>query len=74
MRGGVPKAQWSNVITVYDESARTARDFLGDAGGYAAHVVLLDAAGTVRLHEADGYAEPAARRLAEAIAELESAG
>jgi hypothetical protein len=74
MRGGVPKAQWSNVITVYDESARTARDFLGDAGGYAAHVVLLDTAGTVRLHEADGYAEPAARRLAEAIAELESAG
>lgn len=74
MRGGVPKAQWSNVVTVYDESARTSRDFLGDAEGYAAHVLLLDAEGTVRLHDAGGYADPAALRLTEAIAELESAG
>ena len=73
MRGGVPKAQWSSVVTVYDEDARTAHDFIGDVGGYAAHVLLLDTAGTVRFHEAGGYTDPAALRLAEAVAELESA-
>ena len=73
MRGGVPKAQWSSVVTVYDEGARTARDFIGDGEGYAAQVLLLDAAGIVRFHEAGGYTDPAALRLTEAVAELGSA-
>jgi hypothetical protein len=74
MRGGVPKAQWASVVTVYDENARAARDFIGGGGEYAAQVLLLDAEGAVRCHEAGGYTDPAALRLAEALAGLQAAG
>jgi hypothetical protein len=69
MRGGVPRAQWSNVVTLYEEGAK-ARAFVGDGGGDRAQVVLLDAAGVVAFHDAGGFRESGARRLAAALAAL----
>jgi hypothetical protein len=69
MRGGVPRRQWATVVTLYEEGAK-ARAFLGDGGGDKAQVVLLDAAGTVVFHDADGFGESGARKLAAAVAEL----
>ncbi len=62
MRGGVPRGQWSRVVTLYDQGAK-ARDFLGDSGGNRAQVVLLDAAGVVAFHDAGGFRAPAAAAL-----------
>jgi hypothetical protein len=69
MRGGVPREQWSNVVTLYDEGAK-ARAFIGDGGGDRAQVALLDAAGTVVFHDAGGFRDIGARRLAAALAAL----
>jgi hypothetical protein len=54
MRGGVPRAQWSGVVTLYEDGAK-ARAFLGDGGGDRAQVVLLDAAGVVTFHDAADF-------------------
>jgi len=67
MRGGVPHAQWSNVVTLYEDGAK-ARAFIGDGGGDRAQVMLLDAAGMVAFHDAGGFRESSARRLAAALA------
>ncbi len=69
MRGGVPRPQWSNVITVYEDGA-TVRAFVGDRGAAVAHAVLLDAGGTVRALETDGFDDDDAARLSATIAEL----
>ncbi len=67
MRGGVPRAQWSRVVTLYEEGAK-ARAFIGDGGGNRAQVLLLDAAGKVAFHDAGGFRQSAARRLAAVLA------
>jgi hypothetical protein len=67
MRGGVPRAQWSQVVTLYEEGAK-ARAFIGDAGGDRTQVVLLDAAGVVAFHDAGGFRTSSAERLAAALA------
>jgi len=69
MRGGVPRAQWSHVVTLYEEGAK-ARAFIGDGGGDRAQVVVLDAAGMVAFHDAGGFRESSARRLAAALAAM----
>jgi hypothetical protein len=69
MRGGVPRAQWSQVVTLYRDGAK-ARAFIGDAGGDRAQVVLLDAAGVVAFHDAGGFRTSSAGRLAAALAAL----
>lgn len=69
MRGGVPRRQWSSVVTLYEQGGK-ARDFLGDEGGHRAHVVLLDAAGVVVFHDAGGFRESAAAGLAQAVERL----
>ena len=66
MRGGVPRAQWSNVVTLYEDGAK-ARAFIGDGGGDRAQVMLLDAAGIVAFHDAGGFRQSSARRLAAAL-------
>jgi hypothetical protein len=69
MRGGVPRPQWSNVVTVYDDGA-AVRDFVGERGASVTHATLLDAGGTVRALETDGFSEAAARRLLDTLAVL----
>jgi len=70
MRGGVPRRQWSSVVTLYEQGAKV-RAFLGDSGGLQASVVLLDAGGVVTFSEAGGYREPAARALTQALRALD---
>lgn len=67
MRGGVPRAQWSHVVTLYEEGAK-ARAFIG--GGDRAQMVLLDVAGMVAFYDAGGFRENGARRLAAALAAM----
>jgi hypothetical protein len=69
MRGGVPRRQWSRVVTLYDQGDR-ARSFLGDSGGHRTQLVLLDAAGVVAFHDAGGFREGAARALVAAVLAL----
>ena len=71
MRGGVPRALWGNVITLYREGG-VVRDFLGDRGGYRAHVALLDAHGVVRWFGAGGFHSAAAGALLAALRGLET--
>jgi hypothetical protein len=70
MRGGVPKPQWSSVVTVYDDGAAVG-DFVGDRGGPIAYATLLDSGGVVRALEASGFGNEAGRRLLAALAALE---
>jgi hypothetical protein len=67
MRGGVPRSLWSHVVTLYDHGAK-ARAFIGDGGGNRAQVLLLDDAGVVAFHDAGGFRDSGARRLAAALA------
>lgn len=69
MRGGVPRPQWSKVITVYEDGA-ALRDFVGDRGAAVAHAVLLDAGGTMRALEAEGFSDAAGARIMAAVAAL----
>ena len=69
MRGGVPRPQWSSVVTVYDDGV-AVREFVGDRGAPIAYATLLDAGGVVRELEAGGFSEDAGRRLLEALATL----
>ena len=69
MRGGVPRAQWSHVVTLYDQGAK-ARSFIGDGGGDKAQVLLLDAAGAVAFHDTSGFGQSGAGKLAAALAAL----
>jgi hypothetical protein len=69
MRGGVPKPQWSSVVTVYDDGA-AVRDFVGDRGRPVAHATLLDARGAVRALETGGFSEDAGRSVLAALAAL----
>ena len=69
MRGGVPRQQWSSVVTLYTDGA-LVRDFLGETPRPVAHVVLLDAAGVVRWFDAGGYSAQAAAGLFDAVAGL----
>jgi hypothetical protein len=73
MRRGVPPAMWPNVVTVYRDGA-VLREFLGDHGGLTAHVVLLDADGTVAWFNADGYGPEAAAGLRDAVERAAEAG
>lgn len=65
MRGGVPRRQWSQVVTLYDDADR-AKAFIGDGGGLRAQVLLLDAAGVVVFHDSGGFGEAGSGRLAAA--------
>jgi hypothetical protein len=69
MRGGVPRAQWAHVVTLYEDGGR-ARDFIGDGGGSCAQVVLLDSSGVVVFHDTGGYRDEAAAALAAAVEDL----
>ena len=72
MRGGVPRGQWSSVVTLYEQGAKV-RAFLGDGGGLRANVVLLDADGVVTFGETGGYREAGERALAQALRALDEA-
>jgi hypothetical protein len=72
MRGGVPRRQWSSVVTLYEQGA-TARAFLGDGGGLHTIVVLLDAGGVVNFCESGGYREATERAMAQALRALDEA-
>jgi hypothetical protein len=72
MRGGVPRPQWSNVVTIYEDGA-IVRDFVGDPGIAVATAVLLDAGGVVRAVESGGFSDGAGERLAAALATLSRA-
>jgi hypothetical protein len=66
MRGGVPRPQWSNVVTIYQDGA-AVRDTIGDRGAAVAHATLLDAGGIIRALEDGGFSDEAGHRLLAAL-------
>ena len=69
MRGGVPQEAWSSVVTLYDDASKL-RDFIGDYGGYTAHIVLLDRNGKVVWFNAGGFSERTGESLLDALQAL----
>lgn len=69
MRGGVPQEAWSSVVTLYDDASKL-RDFLGDCGGYTAHMVLLDREGKVAWFNAGGFSERTGESLLDVLQAL----
>lgn len=66
MRGGVPRPQWSSVVTIYADGAKV-RQVVGDRGAPVTYATLVDAGGTIRALEDGGFSEEAGRRLLEAL-------
>jgi hypothetical protein len=72
MRGGVPKANWPRVVTLYGD-APILKEFLGDHGGYTTHVTVLDPGGKVVWFHASGYSGEASVRFGEALLRMGAA-
>lgn len=73
MRGGVPRDRWTRVVTLYRDAPAVER-FLGDPGGLATQVVVLDREGVVRWFHGSGYSEEAGAELVGAVRELGEGG
>ncbi|MDG2143406.1 MAG: hypothetical protein P8N31_07615, partial [Planctomycetota bacterium] len=55
MRSGIPKEDWSSVVTIYGDSASEIVEFTGNENPRNVRVVLLDSNGTVRWFHDRGF-------------------
>jgi hypothetical protein len=55
MRAGIPREEWSAVVTLYGGAAGPVADFTGTTGGQNARVIVLDASGRVHWFDDSGY-------------------
>lgn len=63
MRRGIPEADWSTVITLFDEDAdRIATEF-GNERPQSAYVVLVDSKGLIQWFYNDGYSATSVQQL-----------
>lgn len=69
MRRGIPREDWSAVVTLYDDADDVAR-FTGNDEGLPARVLLLDAEGRVTFFHDRGYSVGSLQALAEAMETL----
>ncbi|MBM4292486.1 MAG: hypothetical protein FJ138_14510 [Deltaproteobacteria bacterium] len=69
MRGGIPRALWGGVITVYADGERLQR-FTGSERPRNARVLLLDAEGVVRYFNDEGFSVGGLNALRAALAGL----
>ncbi len=66
MRNGIPSEEWAIVVTIYDD-ADTVAQFVGNANGLPARVVLLDRTGRVAFFHDRGFSVNTLKNLTEAI-------
>ena len=69
MRSGIPREDWSVVVTLYGQAARPVAEFAGTTGGLPARVFVLDREGTVVEFHDTGYS---AARVMSVVNRLES--
>jgi hypothetical protein len=55
MRGGIPKAEWGGVVTLYGGSGDPVAELTGTKGGRNGRILLLDAEGRVVWFHDAGY-------------------
>lgn len=73
MRGGIPREDWSSVITLYGSQAAPVAAFTGSEGGNNVRVLLLDGHGVVRWFHDRGFSAGKLKELADARAGLRDA-
>ncbi len=66
MRSGIPREDWSSVVTVYGDAAAIER-FTGTERDLSARVILLDAGGRVRWFHDRGFSPRKALELDAAV-------
>ncbi|MEM9323221.1 MAG: hypothetical protein AAGA41_10335, partial [Pseudomonadota bacterium] len=55
MRSGIPREDWSVVVTLYGSAAKPVAELTGTENGNNARVMVLDAAGTIIWFHDRGY-------------------
>ena len=73
MRSGIPKEDWSVVVTLYGSAGAPVAELTGTTNGRLARVIALDAKGTVVWFDDTGYSARKALALAEVISSLRDA-
>ena len=71
MRSGIPKEDWSVVVTVYDDGDKVVA-WTGDTNGRNARVVLLDASGKAVWFHDRGYSARVMMELDAKVGEMSS--
>ena len=71
MRRGIPKEDWAQVITVYEDAERIA-EFTGNEDELTGRVMLLDKRGIVRFFHDEGFSVKALERLATTVRQLKA--
>lgn len=64
MRSGIPKEDWSVVVTLYGSSAKPVVELTGNENGQNARVVVLDEAGRIVWFDDTGYSPRKALEIA----------
>jgi hypothetical protein len=73
MRSGIPKEDWSVVVTLYGSAAAPVAEFTGTTNGRLARVIALDGEGKVVWFDDTGYSVRKALALAKLIKGLQDA-
>jgi hypothetical protein len=74
MRSGIPREEWSAVITLYGDAATPVARLTGTEGSRRTRVLLLDGDGEILWFDDEGYSPRKALALAERVEELRAEG
>lgn len=70
MRSGIPREEWSAVITLYGKAAKPVAALTGTEAGRRARVIVLDTEGKVAWFDDEGYSPRKALEVAELTRQL----
>lgn len=73
MRSGIPREDWSVVVTLYGSAAQPLAELTGTTNGQLARVLVLDADGKIVWFDDRGYAVRKALTVSRVISELRGA-
>ncbi len=68
MRGGIPKEDWSVVVTLYGNSAKPIVELTGNENGQNTRVIVIDGEGRIIWFDDTGYAARKVLAIGELIA------
>ena len=72
MRSGIPREDWSSVVTLYGKKARPVAELTGTDNGNVARVFVLDATGTIVWFDDEGFGDPKPGEIAALLGQLEN--
>ena len=70
MRSGIPREDWSAVVTLYGKRAEPVAELTGTENGRLARVFVLDSDGRIAWFDDKGYSAKKALAVAELVEEL----